>query len=93
MQPVSIIAFYFIIWWMVLFVVLPWGTTSAHELDDDVETGNARSAPLKPRMALKLLATSLLAGVVLAIIYLVAVNDLFSLYEIPFFPQFPSITD
>ena len=46
-----------IIWWLVLFMVLPFGA----QAPDKVEPGHADSAPAKPRMPLKLLITTLIA--------------------------------
>ncbi len=93
MQPVSIAAIYFITWWMVLFLVLPWGTSSAHELGEEVEPGSTKAAPVKPRMLMKFAITTVLSAVVFAIIYVVVTNELISLENIPFFPKFRSITD
>ena len=39
MTLVGGIAIYFVLWWLVLFTVLPWGATSAHELGQEVEAG------------------------------------------------------
>ncbi|MEM6682503.1 MAG: DUF1467 family protein [Pseudomonadota bacterium] len=56
----SIISF-LLIWWVLLFTVLPWGAQSAHETGQDVEPGNEPSAPLKPNMGKKLLITTVLS--------------------------------
>ena len=64
MSIVSGIAIYFIIWWTALFVVLPWGTTSAHETGAEVGSGHSPSAPLRPMMIRKLVATTILAGLI-----------------------------
>lgn len=88
MQLMSGLAIYFIIWWMVLFMVLPWGATSAHEMGEDVETGTMKSAPLKPRIWLKFAITTLIAGVIFSLVYLVITNSLISLDDIPFLPKF-----
>ena len=39
------IAVYFVIWWIVLFAVLPWGV----KIPDNPERGHATSAPEKRR--------------------------------------------
>ncbi|CAH2604836.1 conserved protein of unknown function [Rhodovastum atsumiense] len=62
------IGLYVLIWWTLLFAVLPWGTRPM--ADADPATG-WRGVPERPRMGLKLLATTLLSGVVWAICYLV----------------------
>ena len=40
MKWTSAIAIYFIIWWMTLFVVLPFGVKNAAETGENVEQGN-----------------------------------------------------
>ncbi len=90
MELVSGLAIYFVIWWMVLFTVLPWGATSAHEVGEDVEEGTVKSAPLKPRMLKKFAITTIIAGVVFAGVYAIATQNLFTLDDIPFFPTFRS---
>jgi predicted secreted protein len=46
-----------IVWWLVLFMVLPFGAAPP----DEVEPGMASSAPAKPRIAVKLAITTVLA--------------------------------
>ena len=59
---------YVIIWWLVLFMVLPWG----YRPPDVVEEGHATSAPENPRLWYKVGVTTVIAAVVFIIIYLVA---------------------
>jgi predicted secreted protein len=54
------IAVYFTVWWVVLFAVLPWGVRH----DEEGPAGADRGAPQNPRLLLKALATTLIAGVV-----------------------------
>ncbi len=61
MHPLSALAIYFVIWWTVLFAVLPWGTRPVAEPDS--QTG-WRGAPSRPRLGRKILATTLVAAVV-----------------------------
>ena len=42
-------SYVFVVWWTVLFAVLPWG---AHTLDES-DAGRAAGAPSKPRIGLK----------------------------------------
>jgi predicted secreted protein len=93
MEPVSAVAIYFIIWWLTLFIVLPWGASSAHELGQEVEPGSAKGAPVKPRMKLKFGITTVLAAIIFAIVYFVLSSGVIELDDVPFFPHFPSITD
>lgn len=53
-----------IVWWLVLFMVLPFGA----QPPDEVEPGMATSAPARPRIALKFLITTLIALVITALI-------------------------
>ena len=50
---------FILIWWMVFFSVLPWGNRPART----PESGHADSAPLKPRLGLKVLLTTGIAAV------------------------------
>ena len=49
-----------IVWWLVLFMVLPFGAAPP----DEVEPGMAPSAPAKPRIAIKLAVTTVIAALV-----------------------------
>ncbi len=60
MNWVTGILVYVLIWWIVLFMVLPWGV----RVPDEPEPGHATSAPERPLMWRKVLATSLIAAVV-----------------------------
>ena len=52
---------YLLIWWIVLFAVLPVGTRPEAEPDP---TSGWRGAPARPRLGRKLLATTVAAAVV-----------------------------
>jgi predicted secreted protein len=52
------------VWWLVLFMVLPFGAAPPEE----IEPGTAPSAPARPRLALKFLITTLIAVVATALI-------------------------
>ena len=58
---------YVIIWWLVLFMVLPWGNRPP----DLVGEGHATSAPENPRLWYKVGATTVIAAVVFIIVYFV----------------------
>ena len=56
-----------IVWWLVLFMVLPFGARPP----DEVEPGMAPSAPARPRMGLKIAVTTVIAiGVTALILWL-----------------------
>lgn len=57
------LALYFIIWWVVLFAVLPWGVRTQGEAGD-VVPGTIESAPVKPRLLKVFIATTVVAGIV-----------------------------
>ena len=69
MTLVSGIANYFIIWWVCLFVVLPFGVRNANETGEAVEAGNEAGAPVNPMLWRKVAATTALASVVFALVY------------------------
>lgn len=50
-----------LIWWTVLFAVLPWGTRPVE--GPDADAGGWRGAPARPLIARKMLATTLIAAV------------------------------
>jgi predicted secreted protein len=88
MSLATAIAIYFIIWWVVLFMVLPWGVRSQEE-GGDVVGGSDPGAPAIPRLWWKLAWTTVIAGAVFALcafvyIYrLVTLDDLITLFGPP----------
>ena len=56
------LAVYFIIWWILLFAVLPFGVQSQHEMKEIVP-GSEPGAPAKPRLLMKVLANTIIAAV------------------------------
>jgi predicted secreted protein len=56
-------ALYFVIWWIVLFAVLPFGVRTQGE-DNDVVPGTPESAPVAPRLLRVALINTLVATVV-----------------------------
>jgi len=60
------IAIYFVLWWIVLFAVLPFGVRSQAESGDNI-AGTDPGAPVIPRMAWKLLWTTLVSGVIFGV--------------------------
>lgn len=74
------IAIYFLIWWLTLFAVLPWGVRSQHE-GGDFAPGTDPGAPVIPRLWWKLLWTTLVSAVIFAILYLVYASKLVTLED------------
>ncbi len=70
------LAVYFVIWWTVLFAVLPFGVRSQAEAGE-VTRGSDPGAPAAPRMLKVALITSVIAGLVFALVwYIWATFDL-----------------
>ncbi|WP_350334081.1 DUF1467 family protein [Coralliovum pocilloporae] len=87
MSWVTWTAIYVIVWWIMLFAVLPIGVQTQADAGEQI-LGTAPSAPVNPRLGLKALLTSLVAAVVLgAFYYAVEVLGL-SLDDIPIGPDF-----
>jgi predicted secreted protein len=61
-------AIYFVIWWIVLFAVLPWGVRSQHEAGE-ISPGSDPGAPARPLLLRKAIATTLVSAVIMAIGY------------------------
>jgi len=57
------IAVYLVIWWTILFAVLPFGIVSQKE-SGDIVPGSDPGAPARPRLARRLLVNTLLAGAI-----------------------------
>jgi predicted secreted protein len=64
------LAIFFLIWWVVLFAVLPWGIRSQHESDDMV-AGTDPGAPVSLRLGRKLFWTTLVAVGIYAVCFFV----------------------
>ena len=69
MSLLSSAAIFFVIWWVVLFAVLPFGVTSQHEMND-VTLGTEHGAQHEPYMVRKILATTVIAALIFGAFYL-----------------------
>ncbi len=74
MNIASGIAIYFVIWWTVLFTVLPFGVRNASEAGETVQQGNETGAPVVHGLVKKFLITTVISAVVFAAIYWALVN-------------------
>ncbi len=74
MKLASAIAIYFVIWWTVLFAVLPFGVRNAAETGETVQQGNEAGAPVVHGLVRKFLITTVIAALVFAAIYWAIVN-------------------
>lgn len=66
-------AVFFVIWWIMLFAVLPFGIQSQHEAQDIVP-GSEPGAPSKPRLLRKVLINTLVAILVWLVVDYVYIN-------------------
>jgi predicted secreted protein len=88
MSLTTALAIYFIVWWTVLFAVLPWGIRSQLE-SGEVVPGTDPGAPALPKLKTKLIWTTVLATITFAAmdaVYtyrLVALEDLATWFGIP----------
>ncbi len=67
------IASYVVIWWLVIFTILPWGVRPAED-----EMGQRAGAPSNPRLGLKAAVTTGVAAVLWGILYVIVSSDIWS---------------
>ncbi len=63
---------FIIIWWVVLFAVLPWGV----HVPEEQEPGHATSAPENPMLWRKAAATTVISAILWGVTYYVIESDL-----------------
>lgn len=78
MQIGSLIAVYFVIWWLTLFVVLPFGIRSQHEAGA-VVAGSDPGAPAFVRIRRIVIINSLLSALLMATFWVVYVENYFNI--------------
>ena len=64
---------YLIIWWVTIFMVLPWGNQEIEA--QDIADGQMPGAPEKPRLWIKAGINTVLAGACWAVFYYIYTND------------------
>ena len=67
MSPFTFVAIYLVIWWTVLFAVLPLGTTTYAEAGIEVKDGGDPGAPINPNLFKKAITTSWVSLIIFAI--------------------------
>jgi predicted secreted protein len=83
MDILQSIAVYFFIWWITLFVVLPFGVRTQQE-EGSVVPGTPESAPARPRLLRIALINTALATAVFIAVYLIIQYKLVTADTIPF---------
>jgi predicted secreted protein len=79
----SSIAIFILIWWLALFMVLPWGLRTHHD-ENTAKPGFAESAPVDFRPLQIIARTTLIALLVFAAVYYALVYSGLSLFDLPF---------
>ena len=59
-------AIYFVIWWITLFLTLPFGVRTQHD-DGESIPGTEPGAPIATRMGIKLIWTTIISAVIFAV--------------------------
>jgi len=62
----TMFAIYFVLWWIVLFLTLPFGVRSQHE-DGEGAPGTDPGAPIMARMGRKLIWTTVISAAIFAL--------------------------
>ena len=78
MSVATYLATFFLIWWVVLFAVLPWGVHSQQEAGE-MAAGTDPGAPAVPRLGRKLMWTTLVTCALFAVVYVVSLHHLVTL--------------
>ena len=82
---------YLVIWWIVLFAMLPIGVRTCEEEGETTVPGTPESAPHMPNLLPKMVATTVISSIVFAVLYVIIVGHVITLDEIPFFPRYEHI--
>jgi predicted secreted protein len=90
MATVFAISLYVVIWWIVLFAMLPIGVRTQAE-EGEVAPGTAESAPHLPRLLPKMLATTVVASVLFVALHVIIAHHLITLDQIPFLPRYEAV--
>ncbi len=88
MNIYAAIAIYFVMWWITLFAVLPFGIRSQVE-SGDVIAGTEAGAPVRPGLASKFFWTTIVTTIVFTVFYIVFTRELISLDSLWFIPNPP----
>ncbi|WP_026987519.1 DUF1467 family protein [Fodinicurvata fenggangensis] len=69
---------YIVVWWLVIFTVLPWGVRR----NENPEPGHEAGAPENPMLGRKALVTTVISAVIWLIIYFVIEADIISFRDL-----------
>lgn len=68
MSWISFTALFFVLWWLVLFAILPFGVKTQQD-DGDVTLGTVPSAPRGPHMLRAVLWTTFVTAIIMGAFY------------------------
>lgn len=80
MSLTTAVAIYFLIWWITLFAVLPFGVRAQHE--GEMAPGTDPGAPVVSRILVKLVWNTVVSGIIFGLGYVVYVNRLVTLDDL-----------
>ncbi|MBN9333060.1 DUF1467 family protein [Devosia sp.] len=80
MQFGSLIAVFFVVWWLSFVAVLPIGAQSHHETGTDIVAGGDPGAPVAARLPFKLLLATGVAIVATALLFWALSNEMLMAY-------------
>ena len=86
MSLTAAFAIYFIIWWLVLFTVLPFGVRTQSE-EGSVTPGSVGSAPVRFPLRRKVIATTIVSAIVFAAFYAITTSGVIGLDDVPLLPD------
>jgi predicted secreted protein len=72
------IILYLMLYWLAIFLVLPWGNTPP----EDVEVGHSTGAPANPRLKQKFIITAFVAAALWLTVYVLIKIDVIDFYDI-----------
>ncbi len=72
------IILYIMLYWLAIFMVLPWG----NQPPDQTDLGNAAGAPANPRMKQKFIITAFVAAALWLAVFLLIKFDVIDFYDI-----------
>ena len=84
MDPLFAVSVYLVLWWVVLFAVLPLGVTTHHDAGIPVPGGGEPGSPVNPNLKRKFITTTWVSAIVFVVIWAA-----FTFHLVPL-PQLPS---
>lgn len=74
---------FIMIWWVIFFTTLPFGNRSSYEEGEAAQPGHAPSAPIKPRLWLKVGITTLISCALWGVAYYLIASETLSFRAAP----------